>query len=979
MSFGNISILHVDDEPDFATLTAEFLAREDERFTVATATSAEEGLAVIAEEDIDCIVSDYDMPGQNGIELLDTVREDYPDLPFLLFTGKGSEEVASKAFSKGATDYLQKDSGTDQYTLLANKITNYVEKYRAERTMAQRARAMETANEGIALVGQDGHYIEVNQAYAELYGTPPADLIGRHWTTTVPDEEVERLRAEAFTQARQQGSWTGKAQGLRADGSIYAKRLSLAPLEDGSHVCIIRDLSDSKARERAIDALHRTAREFMQAETPDAVAEIAVSALRDVLDLPATGVHLYDDQAGGLVPVEWTETTESLVGEPPTFEPGDSIAWEAYETGEPQIYSDISSVATRYNPDTDVRSQIVLPLDSHGVLVIGSPEPAAFDEMDIDLARTLATHATATLDRMESEQALREERAFIDQALDTLTDLFYVLDTDGTFRRWNDRVSAVTGYTDAELTDMQGTEIFPEDERDRVSDAIAETLATGATTLEADIRTAEGDRLPYEFTGASLTDPDGNTTGVVGVGRDLTMRQQREQRFQALVEESNDIISIVDVEGRYQYQSPSIERILGYEPEETVGDLAWEYIHPDDREAVKETFEEWVTNSDTTGVTEYRARAADGSWRWMQARGNNQLDNPAVEGYVVNSRDITEQKERQRDLQTIKQQYQTLVENFPHGGVFLFGTDFRTVRAGGQELSKIGLSPDEIEGTTPRDLYPADIADELMDRFEDTLHGAEATFEQELNGERYRIRTVPVRSDDGAITHGMAVSMNITEQVADRRALERQNERLDEFASIVSHDLRNPLNVAHGRLELLAEECESEHIDAIDRAHIRMETLIDDLLTLARQGNQVRDTESVDLGELVQNCWQTIATGDATIVADIDLHVQADRSRLQQLFENLMRNAIEHGGADVTITIGQLHAGFYVEDDGSGIPPEDQEQVFETGYSTARNGTGFGLSIVKQVVDAHTWDITMVEGEHGGARFEITGVTCSDQ
>lgn len=157
-----------------------------------------------------------------------------------------------------------------------------------------------------------------------------------------------------------------------------------------------------------------------------------------------------------------------------------------------------------------------------------------------------------------------------------------------------------------------------------------------------------------------------------------------------------------------------------------------------------------------------------------------------------------------------------------------------------------------------------------------------------------------------------------------------------------------------------------------------MEALIDDLLTLARQGEAVSETELVDLATLADGCWENVATADATLVTDIDRRIHADRSRLRQLLENLMRNAIDHGGDDVTVTVGALADGFSVEDDGPGIPADERAQVFEMGYSTAEDGTGFGLSIVEEVADAHGWDVRVTDGAAGGARFEITGVSFVD-
>jgi len=133
-----ITILYVDDEPDLGELVATYLEQENDQFNTETASDATSALTRLADTTFDCIISDYDMPGQNGIEFLESVREDYPDIPFILYTGKGSEEVASDAISAGATDYLQKGRGTDQYTVLANRVQNVVEKYRSQRVANER-------------------------------------------------------------------------------------------------------------------------------------------------------------------------------------------------------------------------------------------------------------------------------------------------------------------------------------------------------------------------------------------------------------------------------------------------------------------------------------------------------------------------------------------------------------------------------------------------------------------------------------------------------------------------------------------------------------------------------------------------------------------------------------------------------------------------------------------------------------------------
>jgi len=210
------------------------------------------------------------------------------------------------------------------------------------------------------------------------------------------------------------------------------------------------------------------------------------------------------------------------------------------------------------------------------------------------------------------------------------------------------------------------------------------------------------------------------------------------------------------------------------------------------------------------------------------------------------------------------------------------------------------------------------------------------------------------------------------ERHAQQQELRRQNQRLERFASVVSHDLRNPLNVAKGRLELIEDD---DNAAVVARNLDRMESIIEDVLTLAREGQAVEETERIDLVELAGQCWESVDTAAATLSTDDEISILADPSRCRQLIENLIRNSVEHVGDEVSIHVGGLDDGFYVEDDGPGIPADEREEVFEAGYTTNRDGTGFGLNIVQEVAEAHGWSVAITDGSDGGARFEFTGVT----
>jgi len=267
-----IHVLHVDDDAAFVDLAAVRLERERERLSVETETDPLDALDALdapdrTDEGVDCLVADYDMPGLDGIELLDRVRETRPDLPVVLFTGKGSETVASDAISAGVTDYLQKGGGPSQFTVLANRVVNAVEARRAREGVRRRAAAMDAAEEGIAILDETGRYTAVNEAYAEIQATDPSALRGRRWQHTLADEEVERVERSALPALDDGETWSGVVDGERADGTRYRKRLSLAPLPGGGHVCAVRDVTDEEARRRRLRDYRRVVEAF-----PDPVA-----------------------------------------------------------------------------------------------------------------------------------------------------------------------------------------------------------------------------------------------------------------------------------------------------------------------------------------------------------------------------------------------------------------------------------------------------------------------------------------------------------------------------------------------------------------------------------------------------------------------------------------------------------------------------------------------------------------------------------
>ena len=833
-----VRVLHVDDDPQLVDLTAAVLEQEHDQIAVETATNADEGLNQIKANQPHCVVSDYDMPGQNGIEFLRSVRERWPELPFILFTGKGSEQVASEAISAGVTDYLQKSTGTEQYELLANRIANVVDQFQANQQLQQEQRRFQTLFDHLSQPTVEVQYeadepiiTQVNAAFVDVFGYDADALVGDSLDSyIVPDDRTDEARAIN--------------QHVQSGGRLESREVT-------------RQTADGP-------------RKFLLQNA------------------------VYDDGSGGFA-----------------------------------IYTDITQ-----------RSEHGEALDRNRELLQQTEQLAAVGgwEADVDTGEqrwTRGTYRIHDLDPREFDPSVEAGIAFY----------------------------------------------HPED-RAAIETAV-ENCRTHGEAYERDLRliTADGEQKWVRTIGAPVYE-DGEIVKIRGAIRDITQQRERQQeleQIETLFQHTQDHLYLIDTDGEFTIErlNPAWEEIPGISVEESCGQTVRDVLGETQAKKLEQRYQECLENGEPLNCRE-TLRFGEDDIRWESKIAPVTIDGEVK--YIAGAgRDITETHERKQELLELKQQYQTLAENFPDGAVYLIDENRTCVRVRGQELANVGLSPADIEGHTLHEVFPDSIAETTRRHIEMALDGTASVYEQEYKGNRYRNQAVPVRTDGEHITHAMVVAQNITEFAQNREELERQNDRLEEFASVVSHDLRNPLNVAQIRLELAQDqdECgsESAHVAAATDAINRSQALIDDLLTLARGGETITDTESVALPALTQECWKMIPdTEAATLTVDTTQPVLADQSRLQQLLENLFANAVEHGGEDVTVRVGDLPDGFYVADDGVGVPEQERKQIFDAGYSTTPGGSGFGLRIVKQVVDAHGWAIELTASDDGGARFEITGV-----
>ncbi|GAA0203842.1 two-component system sensor histidine kinase NtrB [Halobaculum roseum] len=328
--------------------------------------------------------------------------------------------------------------------------------------------------------------------------------------------------------------------------------------------------------------------------------------------------------------------------------------------------------------------------------------------------------------------------------------------------------------------------------------------------------------------------------------------------------------------------------------------------------------------------------------------------------------------------------FRALVENTAEGMLTI--DEESTIRYANPAIEDLlGYSPEELVGESKMVIIPErlrSIHEEALARYVESDERSIDWDGMELPALHKDGTEVPTLISLREHTHEderylTGIVRDISQQREREAELHDQKERLDDFADILAHDIRNSLSVAQGYTDLARREHDAPELDTVSESLDRIEKLVADILALSKEGRYVGETEPVPIAACARDAWRTVHADTATFIVELgEATVDADRSRLQQLFENLFRNAVDHVGETVTVRVGSLadDDGIYVADDGPGVPPDVREEVFDHGFSTRDHGTGYGLPIVRQIATGHGWTVDVVDGETGGARFELRGL-----
>ena len=555
------------------------------------------------------------------------------------------------------------------------------------------------------------------------------------------------------------------------------------------------------------------------------------------------------------------------------------------------------------------------------------------------------------------ERELSEERERFRLLTESVEEYaFLVVGEDGTVQTWNESAETMFGYDAETALGMPMAELHPEADRESglPGRLLQQARVAGESGHEGWRVRADGSRFYADVRYAPLEADDGTFRGYATVVRDMTDQRRQQRRTERFVEESDDVVTIVDTDGTVTYASGSASRVLGHDSDNLVGENLFDYIHPEGREDAMRTFFASARDPDAEAHAECRLRSGDGEWLNVEGQCRNMLEDDAIDGMLLYLRDVTEQKERARRFESIFNQTFQFTGLLEPDGTVLEVND-AVLEFGGIERDAIVGSPFfEASWWT----HSADVQTDVRNAIERAASAEFVRYETEVRGgaglATIDFSVKPVTDDDGEVSLLVAEGRDIT-------ARQRQSQHLEVMQRVIRHNMRNDLTKVRGWAQVMCEETDpdkrAEQFETLEGTLDKWESMTDRMSELRQILHlQQEQQPRMEAGSLVDDAVTPLRAEytDATILTDVSGDGVAVPATLIDAVRELVTNAAE-ATDDATIEVDlSSPEGDWVEvwvsDDGPGLP-EMEADVLETGEETPLNhGQGLGLWMVRMVV-----------------------------
>ena len=865
-----IKLLLIDDDDALLKIAETFLLKQDQELEIAAVNSATDALNKMEKQNFDVIICDYQVPGMDGLELLEKLRGEGNSIPFIIFTGRGREDVAIRALNLGATNYVQKGSDPkSQYVELAHLIHKAVEHANGQRALLESEEQYRTTlnsiRDAIHVVDETLRITLVNPAFTE-------------W--------MEKLGLETQMQDK--------------------------------------------------------------------------TVIEAFPFLPAKILDEYRD----------------------VFESGKVLVTEERN---------------------EINGQVVL---TEAVKI-----PILRDKK---ISQVVTVLRDITERRIIEDSLIESERART-AILDSIAEHVNYYENLDMRIRWTNKAAAESvNLTPEELVGKTCYEVWHGTKRPCDSCPIIKTFETGERHHE-EMRTPDG--RVWSVGGYPMRDEDGTLTGVVEVTREITEQviaeealKESEEKHRTLVQSLNDTIFVLNKDDVFVEFYPSSSVEIPAKPDRFIGRNIDEILPPIAVEMLSQLSAE-VRKTGKHTSTEYSMPAGD-ERHWFSCGIDLHQDG---ESTVFVVRNITEKMKTEQALKESESSYRSIFENSP---VSMWIEDFSEVKryvddlraAGIEDINEFFLeNPDEVTKCTKLvklidvnqatiDLHNVRskahvlgnlsdiILEDALDMFREeivAITGGKQYFSKEatmlnLSGENKHllVQLIVPPGYEETLSRVLVFMEDLTERVKSQAILLKQKQELSEFTHAMGHDLRGSLHAIIGYANLLEEEYNQSRAQEITNLARGMATLLEQSIALADAGQVIGEIHPVDLDKLVAEVAATVVPKGIRFKQQKLPVVSCDREKMKQVIQNLLANAIQHGTPnviEVKAEKGERSISLLFRNDGAIIAEKEREKIFDCGFTTKKGG-GMGLTIVKKIVEAHKWKITLEPLEKTTFKLTIPGL-----
>lgn len=871
----------VDDDRGFLDQSNIFLQKILDQVDVKTSINVEEALKKLEEEEFDAIVSDYQMPKNDGLEFLEILRkEKNSDIPFIMFTGKGREDVAMDALNLEANRYLQKGGDPrSQYGLLAETVKQEIERKRSEEEVRRLSSMVMNSSEAIIGTDEDFEIKYVNESAEEMFGYNKKELKDRSLFTFNAELDSDDIQDEIYEKISIDGHYKKIHINERKDGSNFYCEMKISPVinENGEikgYVSSQRDVTKIKEAEERVGHLNSLLRSIrnvnqiiVQGDSIENIMQKACEFFVGARSYLECTIGLLDEKTGEISPIaragpltnekDWSITLDGNGDAPPCI-------IETVKSGKIEIINTKECVDCDYKEEKGPHITVTLPMKRYesivGVIHIGFNDHVKIDEEEKSLLKEVADDLAFARDKLLSEKDLEETKDRLELALDASDHGFWDwnLDTDEVY--FNPKFYEMLGYEEDELSNLYETWkelMHPEDKKKMIPDILEHIENAEPFEKEFRLKTKSGKWKWISARGKTYElDEDGNPHRAVGTHVDIDERKRAERKLKRSEEkfrtftESAPVPVFIHQNERSVYANDAAEELLEYDKESILGEEIWKFIHPQSKDKVRKRRDRRKNGEDIKPTETFKIISKNGEkYVNMMVQPIKHQDEKA---YAVVAIDKTEEKKYQEKIE-----YQA--DLLDKVGQAVIITDINgEIEFWNSKAEEIyGWDSEEVIGENIMDVTPSlhskEHAEEIMNKLKkgETWTGEFYVKDKEGNEFLALVSDKPIMDEDENIESIVGITTDISKikekekklmkEIEKRKELEKKLwENKNKYQSLFNH---SPDGI------LLVDE-EGQIVEFNDRTYEQLNYTKEEFLDISISDIEVKENEEEVLSHI---------------------------------------------------------------------------------------------------------------------------------